>query len=1091
MVYNLLRGETLNKEFLTQDDDFLLDANVFLRNRAGYEKDDLKDGEAVYDAFLEHFRKQNANEVTAVRDMMYAQNASAEEKQRMGRLMETFDKMDSISGVGDVGKLVVDYAEGIATAPSTYAGLFTAGAAKAGTIAGTQGIKFGIKQALKTGGVKGALTAGATDAAIGAGSILAQEQTRVETGLQKNINKGNVVLGGALSAIPGAAIGAVAGTQRTIAENTAERIARITERESKRGIENAYKGATSKALKDTKLAKQANELYDKLKLDKAPLKETIPETLEKGQELKKAGLTLEDKQLMNIAVAASKVVSKIGPRAGVIEGSAEDLSERLVSRMARALNSEVVSTDTLSDIMQAHKVTMDDIASIYAAEISESGRLLGQAGQISKKLKKNTKKEMLKELSTMDSILLEQGQKVTSAARRRVEEELGTRVLGLGTKTSSFLKNLPKARVGLMTIQLATTARNTTNGYMRNFLYGMDNLGAGLYNVTVNSLKNPTDAMLKQEAKEAVKLGQAQLRAGYQSLLMKDIFFGMSGVEARALTKLMTDERFGKSELGKQIFRSMGDIAEHTGQEGGILGLARKFNYLNTQSDNMFKRAIFAREVDKALYAKDGSRLKDVLVRGKFSDIDDKVIGNAMTEALEFTYQAGQFKGRKGMTNEIFDTFIRASQTGFGSTFVPFPKYLVNQFRFVHEHAPLLGMVNFGGILNKPGKEGTRGIFGTGLDVVIDAESVGKQLGGLVVLGAMYGLRDQFGDASLPSFHYYDPTTQQVIDARASLGPFSAYALTADIIWRRNNLSEQEQGTKPLEIREFLEALGGGQFRPGTGLDIVDKIAEIASNSYNAGESNIDIFRIASDFLGQYVGSYFVGAGVIKDVVTVLDDDFRKVPNNQDVDLWQHFWKQSTKSFPQTTDPNAEGLFGGYTGIGPQRDLLQSPTRSGGIRTVDPFLRQLTGLNFKQERNIVETEFDRLRFDYREITPRRIKGDPDLSNKAKGEMASLINNRVASFINSKDYKDLPDDLRKRIAIKPIIRSAKSEARARVLNLDNYKTPEDFNQIARAKFLDLDKDTKALVVNKYKEQTGEDIYDKEDYEYGLFLSKQFK
>ena len=62
----------------------------------------------------------------------------------MGRLMSAFDKMDSDLGLAAAG----DYLGGVFTAPSTYAGLFSFGAGKAGAVAANQGIKFGIRQAL-------------------------------------------------------------------------------------------------------------------------------------------------------------------------------------------------------------------------------------------------------------------------------------------------------------------------------------------------------------------------------------------------------------------------------------------------------------------------------------------------------------------------------------------------------------------------------------------------------------------------------------------------------------------------------------------------------------------------------------------------------------------------------------------------------------------------------------------------------------------------------------------------------------------------------------------------------------------------------
>ena len=71
-----------------------------------------------------------------------------------------------------------------------------------------------------------------------------------------------------------------------------------------------------------------------------------------------------------------------------------------------------------------------------------------------------------------------------------------------------FYQTLNKTRIGLMTIQLATTVRNTTNGYLRNYVYAMNNLGAGIYNVFKGDLQR---AFGNEELKNAGKL---QLQGG-------------------------------------------------------------------------------------------------------------------------------------------------------------------------------------------------------------------------------------------------------------------------------------------------------------------------------------------------------------------------------------------------------------------------------------------------------------------------------------------------------------------------------------------------------------------------------------------------
>ena len=83
--------EELDKETLMSDDDFVSDASAFLRDRGGYE--DLMTSDVVFDRFMEHMRFQDSNEVTAIRDLEYAQNTDLEGKQRFGRLMDAMLKL--------------------------------------------------------------------------------------------------------------------------------------------------------------------------------------------------------------------------------------------------------------------------------------------------------------------------------------------------------------------------------------------------------------------------------------------------------------------------------------------------------------------------------------------------------------------------------------------------------------------------------------------------------------------------------------------------------------------------------------------------------------------------------------------------------------------------------------------------------------------------------------------------------------------------------------------------------------------------------------------------------------------------------------
>ena len=75
-LYNL--HETIDRESLINNEDFLQDASYFLMDRAGYEVEDLSTPEDIYAGFMEHFRYQNVNEVTALKDLTYAQESDVE-----------------------------------------------------------------------------------------------------------------------------------------------------------------------------------------------------------------------------------------------------------------------------------------------------------------------------------------------------------------------------------------------------------------------------------------------------------------------------------------------------------------------------------------------------------------------------------------------------------------------------------------------------------------------------------------------------------------------------------------------------------------------------------------------------------------------------------------------------------------------------------------------------------------------------------------------------------------------------------------------------------------------------------------------------
>ena len=1133
MSYTTFEKDKLNKENLINDVDFIYDAKQFLYDREDYQSEDNED---IYDRYLEHFRYQNVNEISATRDMFlaqeYEQKGDDEGLERMGRLMSTFENQDTEFTT----ETVTDYLGGVFSAPSTYAGAFSFGAGKAGALAAQQGIKFGIKQIIKNGakdaggklskkvlkkgteklgklgtakqaflggGYKTAIGGAVVDSLGGAGTAAAQEETRVVTDQKDEFSYGTVALSGAMSGLPGGVIGGAVGSRKAFTSNIAEQftIKQINKRKGE--IDHVYKTISSKkfgAGTDLK-SKVAKTLAGTLKKS---LDETVGNfNMNVGKRLKidnapEEGtlLSLDEKIIRNVASAAAEIIDVIPARAKVdvdgkaiinkngkietlVKGSKEDLEERITSRLSRAISGNLIKTDQFLGVLKAHNLSPTEFGALYAAEISQAARTMQTQGVISKKYAK----ELFNDLTNLDKALITLGDS-TEAAKKTLSAKTD-RGLALN-KAGDFFRALNKTRIGMMTIQAATTVRNTTNGYMRNYVYALDNLGMGAANIAYGTLrKNSSDADIAKGAQLAVQEGVAQLKAGGQSLYMKDMVLGLQGIDTAILTRVFKDPKLGNSTIAKQLFRELGDIGVAVGKDSGnMLNTARFMNKFNTLSDNVFKSAIFSREIDKLIrtdadnlfkvYKKDGSidkkksifNLSDLISSGKFNGmINDKAMASAMEKALDFTYQTGRFKGKEGIFNDGANFFINASSTQLGSAFVPFPRYIVNQLRFVYEHAPIIGLMDAGGILNKTPM----------------AERVGKNITGMTMLGAFFGMRDNMGDETTGAYQYKNPFGHGTFDARASLGPFMGYAFAADALYRIGRpggpldkkfgitFHDNAKVSGTIKTREIVEALSGGLSRAGTGLQFVDEIVKIATESNDTGSGVLE--ESLAKFVGNYVSTFTVGAGMIKDAVAVVDPETRLLADNTDVEFIPYMLKQATRSFPMEAHADGEGFF--------SRPSQTTPYRTSGIRNTMPMFRQFTGLTPVEERLDIQKELDRFRLDYFEVAPVKIK-DNIGNREARQKVAQGMEYHMTNLINSPEYNGLESDYEKEKLLRLNLQSLRTASVKDVLVAKDYDTITDVIRKQKARFFRLRKMDREIIIAKFKRMYPDVEIENDDY-----------
>ena len=363
--YNYLEEDEINKENLIKDDGFVSDAYDFLYKRNNNTK--LSTAEEVYDEFMEHMRYSSVNEITALRDLEYASSAKEEDKNSFGRLIDVYDRMP---GEDLSMKMMLDYAEGISTAPSTYLAILTGGTGKAAAVAGTQTARLGLRKAL-AGTVRqafeqplksGVTRAMAVEGSIGAGQGLLEEGTRVITENQEELTGERALTTGLASAVAGgifsvpfAALGAKMST----------RASELKEKYYLKTLEkaNLANEKSKKVLKETPKEK-INEIKEKLKsldLDKVKEGRALRHYLSDSDELI-AGLPKH--VFENIAAAVIRASEKIKLEPG----------ERITAAIQKAIARGDVVTDDIARIIKEHNITLDQFSLIYKSEMSDYGR---------------------------------------------------------------------------------------------------------------------------------------------------------------------------------------------------------------------------------------------------------------------------------------------------------------------------------------------------------------------------------------------------------------------------------------------------------------------------------------------------------------------------------------------------------------------------------------------------------------------------------------------------------------------------------------------------------------------------------------------
>tara|TARA_A100001515_G_scaffold74782_1_gene59409 strand:- start:86 stop:3337 length:3252 start_codon:yes stop_codon:yes gene_type:complete len=1036
--YNYYDKEDLTKENLMANPEFLADAYDFLADRNN--NTDLNSPSEVYDEFMEHMRYSSVNEITALRDLEYAQNANILEKDKFGRLIDVYDKMP---GEEFSWKMMGDYAEGLVTAPSTYLGILTGGSGKAASVAGTQIARLSLRKILAEGfkgttkeglkalgkeGLKGAVKGAAVEGAIGFGQGTIEQATRDETEVEykSQLNKdygrglttgiGSAIAGGLLS-FPAGILGARQASKaaeqynkfilNTVREaNIANDLSKKTLKDAPKTIKEGGVGITEKEVRE-----KLNALDpEKVAIGRKFLTEAVDDDDFVG--------ALPRHVYENITAAAIRVGDKIKIKKG----------ERITSALQKALAKDEsgILTEDIKRIIREHNISTELFSYIYKAEISEAGRKLGQAGFIARRLYRGGTREGREVNRLLDDLdeLRESGLTPTSVEEANLIAIETSDANTFKDTLYNYLSGLDRVRLGFMTSQPATTARNNLNA---GFRVGVDAMVRTMDNLSHNAVEGFTKG--KSGDFRGIFDGTADI-----TKYMFDPY------EAKVIQQLYREQFPEEAAI---LFRDAADLDLKLGNNTALANIARKSNYLNTLSDNYWKRVVLSASLSRRIKDRYGQDIAKVIEQGQFNKIDDEIFEEAAKDALEFTYQ-NTFKGQD-FASKVTRGVINA-QRNFPfliSAFLPFPRFIASQLKFLVEHAPVVSTLNSTRKLLLSNKN-----FG---EVV--REDLGKTATGWAMYTMAYQWRLKQGDTN----YWYEIKDNQgnIIDGRPLYGPFSLFMLMADYHYRR------QTGTTPKDargmLRDALQATLGSTFRVGAGLSFIENVLEKGSLE---GKTLTKVLEAGGDVLGTYL----IPFSVAKDIYSQFDPESRLIPETRkgdEVHWFDYLYSRATKSMPDFP-------LSGY------EDPLRDPFRTGDVRAVNPLEKQLFGFSKREKKNVLQEEMGRVNltpFEIYKRHPNRLIDRYTRRDLSDPTNKYNLSKALESVIQTEEYQAL-NMLERREELLTLARQLINRARENAKEIVKYEYQEgdiEINEVEKAMWDSTRQTLKDSVEEEFKKE----------------------
>lgn len=1058
----LKQKDLLKPENLTKIRDYMV-------RRKGTQFNELEP-EKVVDDFVEHMRYFNSNIVSTAGEVRFISTANDRDKQSANDAYQLYDQLGNVfvnDGFFGAVEGVGDYIYSAATDPSNYFGLMTGGAGKATAMGITKAGRAAAKAAAKEAAKKATMSGATRQAAKEAGEAAAK--STIERLAYNNVK------GDAAKRVAGevAKLERRAFLQKTGAEAYKDATAGAYKKAAKRSLYgtaalDATAGAMNEhQIQNVMLEVGAQEEYSRTQTALGSLFGVVGTGAQivgraaggrTGMPDARTGLAgaatrQQQKELVDNAIAFNLKEDAVKEASKTVR-KAFDSWEKKYTRGAQNFGDVATPTDLIHDIM-----------------LGENGK-----GGLAKVLKQSGVRinKNLTVSDLMTNVVRQLPEKDLVEINAKLEARTGItlgRTSEMGQNLGDLLAKDIRGSAQSLNV-MSQVAKTLNSGLMHgnNIIDGIvksqdtaDDIAKEAANLKRSQpiayaqsvwrrmlVSSPATSMINLVGFTQYNAGQsfADLMS-YSGLMMSGMVRGgEAGAERMRMARVYKDMQVQKmrnfadpyatydtymalldqnKKLKKTLFESF---------TGGVDRTTAKFN-MNPKSrgvkiteavvegagnltgvriqDTFTKSQMFVTELDKHMRLSKGKSLSEFMATGTLDELDDEVIGNAMTTTLKSVYSADYTQNDQllGAVAKQVEAFSNLPVVG---TVLPFGRFLNNTVATVHQFGPTSLLPTAIRVAKNARKEGVN---------ITDTEALARSMVGTSALFMAMAYDKERQEKGL-AYNEIEVGGGTILDAKNTF-PFSYFL----VMGRMGNLYMDGQ-TIPKELTvEFGAQVAVGQFASDVqfGNDMQAAFDAIANQP--DGES-----RMKGAFQAFLAGTGKAAGNIAAGITRPLDPINRAVGFIEGTDAARDLRQAEpgVQTFTQASTRYVDNIFEALIGKAESvtGEELRVATRKGPLMDANP-LSRIFGFNVRPSRTATEQAYSMA--DMAEWTASQRSNTPEYDKIFNSSIAPILEGAMDKLVRNPKYVEGNTDTRK-VMLKTVLTETRASIR------DAMKTSND-------------------------------------------------